>query len=164
MATITVEDGTGKTDSTSYVSVADFESFVSERGFTLTEENGDSSQVLVRAMDYLESLPFKGTRISRDQALQWPRYDVYIDGESVLSDEIPDELVKAQNIIAYQIDQGNDPQKIIERATKREKVDVLEIEYQDNAAEHDIITPIVDAVAKLLRAGASPLNFRVGRG
>lgn len=164
MATITVEDGTGKANATSYVSEADFNTYIGERGNSLGGENGDATQVLIKAMDYLETLNFRGSRSSRTQALLWPRYDVVLDGVELLSSDIPQELINAQCIIAYEIDQGNDPQSLIDRATKREKVDVVEIEYQDNASSAPQIRKVINALAKLIAPGSSPINFRVGRG
>lgn len=164
MAAITVEDGTGLENATSYVSVADFNTWLSERNFTLAGTLGDASQMLIRAMDYLETVKFRGTRSSREQALLWPRYDVVLDDWELDSSEIPQELINAQMVIAYEIDQGNNPQALIDRAVKREKVDVLEVEYQDNAASSPYIMTIINALAKLIRPGSSSLNFSIGRG
>jgi len=80
---LVVEDGTAKTDAESYVSVADADTYFSNRGnaawAALTTEQKE--QALRKATDYLVAvyrLRWKGRRVSQDQALDWPRYDAYI--------------------------------------------------------------------------------------
>jgi hypothetical protein len=52
----------------------------------------------------------------------------------------------------------------VERATKREKVDVIEVEYMDNAAAQTIVKTITAALRKLLvSGGSSTTTFAVTR-
>jgi hypothetical protein len=52
----------------------------------------------------------------------------------------------------------------VERATKREKVDVIEVEYMDNAAAQPIVKTINAAMRKILvNAGSSTTTFAVTR-
>lgn len=93
-----VEDGTKVTGANSYVSDADYVAYAAARGVTIGADATTRKQELIKAMDFLESYrdEFKGTKLTRDQALQWPRYEVWIDSYAIDSDTIPDELKNAQ--------------------------------------------------------------------
>lgn len=128
-----VEDGTGKTDADSYVSVADCTTYAAARGIALTGDTAAIEVNIIKAMDYIESQNFKGYKYTDEQALQWPRGSVSIDGYSVDVDEIPTALINALNEAAIVENQGSEILPTNERETKREKVDVIEVEYVDGA-------------------------------
>lgn len=157
---IVVEDGTIVAGANSYASEAELTAYATQRGVTLT---GTPEALLIRAMDYLETLEFIGTKKTSDQPLQWPRTSVYIDGYSFASDAIPQELKNAQMALAVSIDSGTDPMATLERATKREKADVLEVEYMDNASSVAIITSVNRLLRKLLAGGTGGGSYRVVR-
>jgi len=130
---LTVETGSGSSSSDSYISVADFESYNAARGYTLA---GNAEQLLLQAMLYVDNLSFKGWKLTKAQSLQWPRNGVYIDSYAINTDEIPQQLIDLQCEVALSIDAGSDPLANVDRAVKREKVDVIEVEYADNAAPY----------------------------
>ena len=158
MATIIVEDGTLVTNANSYVSEADLSTYASDRGVTIT---GTNAVLLIQAMDYIESLSYIGTRYTEDQALVWPRsgavkfvnytYDV---------DEIPQLLIDGLCETALAIDAGNNPIADTDRATKKEKVGPLEVEYMDNAASKVIVKKINTKLKPLLN-GLQGFQFPV---
>lgn len=153
--TIIVEDGTIVANSNSYASEAQLTSFALARGITLvlTEE-----QLLIQAMDYTESQKFQGGKATQDQSLQWPRTGVSIDGFAIGTREIPKELITAQLTTAIAIDQGNSPEAVLTAGIKKEKVDVIETEYQDNAISAPIDPKVSKAFSKLLAFGGSMFN------
>lgn len=130
MATITVEDGTGLNNSTSYVSESYLETYANDRNITLSY---DSDILLIKGMDVLESMNFTGDKASQSQALQYPRINVVIDGYLITSTTIPAPLMQGLCELCIGIDQGNDPNAPQTRETKREKVGDIEVEYMDNA-------------------------------
>lgn len=159
-ATIVVEDGTGKTDSNSYVSTADLDTYATDRGVTIT---GTKEDLLIQAMDYLEQQPFQGVKGTEEQALQWPRWGVIIDGYSVDTDEIPQLLIDALCENAIGIDGGNNPLADESRATKREKVGEIEVEYMDGARNKTYLAAAEAKLTKLLKTGSrgfSAVAFR----
>ena len=162
MATIVVEDGTGtNAAANSYVSEAELTTYAADRGITLTAA---TDVLLIKAMDYIESLSFIGTKFSEGQALQWPRSNVYIDGFYFVPTIIPPALQTGQIATALAIDSENSPLANVERATKREKVDVIEVEYMDSAAAQPIVKTINAAMRKLLvSGGSSTTTFAVTR-
>ena len=84
--------------------------YADERGVSISA--AESEDLLIKAMDYSESLNFKGVK---NQELQWPLADVEIDGYYVNDDTIPIELKEAEVQIALSI----------------------EIEYTDGSASKD---------------------------
>lgn len=144
---IIVEDGSIVAGANSYVSEAELTAYAAERGITLS---GTEEALLIKATDYLETLEYIGDKKTADQDLQWPRENVRIDGFQFPDDEIPKELKHAQMSLAASIDAGVDPMATIGRATKREKADVLEVEYMDNASSTAIITSVQRTLRKLL--------------
>lgn len=161
MATIVVEDGTGLTNSNSYISETDFEAYASDRGITLT---GDTNNLLIQAMDYIEAQPFKGYKNTEAQALQWPRGNVTIDGFYIDTTEIPQLLKDALCETAMGVDVGNNPLATEDRATKREKVGDIEVEYMDGARNSTYLKAAESKLSKLLKAGSNGFSMSAIRG
>lgn len=156
MVAIVVETGTGASNSNSYVSEADLTTYATDRGITIAGTNAD---LIIQAMDYLESKDFKGDKGTDAQALQWPRLNVVIDGYYVDSDAIPKLLIDAQCEIAISIDGGTNPLTTIDRETKSEKVGDIEVTYMDSAASQSYLTAAETKLAKLVKSKAGA--FRV---
>ena len=165
-ATITV--GTN-----SYVTEEELATYAEDRGITIS---GTPSVLLIKAMDYLESRVYKGYKTDSTQSLQFPRvlcnttysnvypnvyplnYYNYATCE-YSSTEVPDDIKKAQMVAAILIDGGNDLQPTITKAVKREKVDVLEVEYKDNSNESNSYTQLNN----LLRPFLNNIGLKVTR-
>ena len=125
----------------SYASTTELAAYVDDRGLTLIEVPG---VLLIKAMDWLEIQPFLGYKAVLTQALQFPRIttntgyldrwyseiDIWADGLTV-----PDDIKKAQIVAAVLIDGGASLVGPVERAIKREKVDVLETEYMPGTSD-----------------------------
>jgi hypothetical protein len=155
MATIVVEDGTGLANSNSYASEAQLATYAADRNVTVT---GTAAVLLITAMDYIEQQPFKGNKNTKEQALQWPRFSVWIDSYSIDSDEIPLLLLEAQMEAALAVDIGNNPSGTVDRATKREKLDTLEVEYMDGARDQEFNRALETKLRKLLRVGTGGIS------
>lgn len=149
-ASIVVEDGTGKADSQTYATEQELADYAANRGVSIT---GVESELLLRAMDYIEARPFKGNKNTAAQALVWPRNSVRVDGFRLDSAEIPQLLKDAQMEAALAVDAGNNPSGTVARATKREKLDTMEVEYMDSAAPVAINRALNMKLSKLLRPG-----------
>ena len=158
---IVVEDGTGLSNSNSYVTEAEVNTWASDRGITIS---GTVSQLIYKAMDYLETLEYIGDKQTEAQALQWPRDNVYIDDFYIEPTTIPQEIKDAEMSLCMSIDAGVDPMDTICRATKKEKVGEIEVEYMDNASSRDIISSVNRLLRKLLKDGSSGTAFKVSRG
>lgn len=160
--TIIVEDGSNIPNANSYVTVAELDAFAALRGYTLPTTEADKEVLLVKGTDYTESFRarFQGTKTFSDQSLQFPRTGVYIDGYPLNSQTIPQDLKNAQMQAAIETSlSGGDIQPNTGKNIKREKVDVIEVEYQDNnGALYAPTFPKVDTyIDPLLKAGGGLL-------
>lgn len=140
---IIIEDGSNVAGANSYATEAQLATYATDRGVTVS---GTASVLLIKAMDALENKNFVGSKANFNQALQWPRLGVQIDGYSIASDVIPTDLVSAQIELALAIDGGTDPLANQGRETRREKIGELEIEYSSASRA---ITYLAAAEAKL---------------
>ena len=143
----------------SYATEPQLTDYAAERGIALT---GEPSQLLVRALDYLESLDYKGSRTDSEQPLAWPRDGVFIDGVELADDSVPQGIVNAQIVAAVAIDGGLDPLRPAEREIKREKVDVIEVEYSSDSSA-DYSRALSAALRRFVSGGISGGGFRVNR-
>jgi hypothetical protein len=121
MATIVVGEN-------SYVTEAELTTYADDRGETIS---GDTSVLLIKAMDYIEMQSYKGLLYVDGQDLVFPRTFYNWDTED--AGEVPPKVKEAQLVSALLIDQGADLTPSFGRAVKREKVDVIEREFMDNA-------------------------------
>ena len=159
--TLVKETGTGSATSNSYATAAELDQYALDRNVTLTATYGDQTQLLFQAMDYIEFYEFIGIKNSDTQALQWPRAGAVVDGYEIDSDEIPVDLVEGQMALAIAIDQGFSPMANIDRTQKKVKVDVIEIEYSDNAAAAGYARTYTRTLSKLVAGGSGGNQFRV---
>lgn len=150
-----VEDGTGLTDANSYVEVDYADEYHSDRGNTAwTGTDAVKQSALVKATDYIEQAyagRWIGDALTDDQSLSWPR-----DAEGV-----PDKLAQAVCLLALEALAGTSLNPTQGRAVKREKVDVIEVEYMDGAKAGSTRPAIDGLIVGLI--GGSTLNARVVR-
>lgn len=157
---IVVEDGSIVTGANSYVTEAELTSYAAARGITI---EGDEEELLIKSMDYIESLSFIGIKNLQDQPLQWPRTDVVIDGYIVRSDTIPNELKKGQIETALSIDSGEDPLANVPRLKSSVTVGDLSVTYEKGGSATTVVRKISASLAKLVTSlGGS--SFVVNRG
>ena len=104
-----VEDGTGKSDATSYATVDQYKQYWLNRGTVITDTNETIQAYLNNSTEYLDiSYTYKGERTNDDQALDWPRYYVEKEKKGVYyeNDEIPCEIVEATCYLAAKVSEG----------------------------------------------------------
>jgi len=166
--TLIVEDGTRKPDAEAYCSVAFADAWHLSRGMTTwaTMSEAEKEAAIRRATHFMLQayrLRWHGWRATSTQALDWPRVDVPIaDGpaENGLYDDdvVPIEVQQANAELAFKAASGDlMPDVDKSSAVKREKVDVIEVEYRDNAPLTARYQSVEDLLAVLLktRNGAS---------
>ena len=107
-----------------YNTIEELTAYATARAITLTL---DEELILLKAMDYIETRSYWGNKTDPDQDLEFPRN---------LETEVPAKIKKAQLVAALLIDSGVDLFARIERGIKKRKIDVIETEYQINAAEY----------------------------
>ena len=133
--TLVIEDGSAKSDSNTYISLSDAETYMEARLHTSTWDDAtdpDKNAALVQATRMLDRYAnYLGWPTDADQALKWPRYGIYTDGNfyyeysglygtedtvfSIAADEIPQEIKDAQCELALYL-LGADPQAVPDTA------------------------------------------------
>jgi hypothetical protein len=154
-----IEDGSIVENANSYVTEAELILYASARDITV--DPADAEVLIVKAMDYIESLDFVGVKSTRDQGLQWPRFNVVIDDYLVSTDEIPQELKTSVFEVALSILNNEDPLANVERTKTEVKVGSLQVKYADGSTR-TIVKRISSALRKLLRSGSGS-SFEVKR-
>ena len=160
--TLIVEDGSVINGANSYVSLVDANQYLTDRGITTELTDG----LLLRGCDYINSFRdrykgYKQTAVTSN--MQWPRAFAVIDNYLVRSNVIPAVIPDAQIEAALEIALDRDPHETTStRVIKREKLDVLEVEYDTQAGRE-----VPDYDYRRVRALLSPVlkdnMFRVSR-
>jgi hypothetical protein len=154
---IVIENGSVVTGANSYATEDELIQFAEDQGYAWA--GGDYIPFLYRAMDWIESQQYQGEIVQADQPLMWPRKNVYYRGFKLGQDAIPELVKKAQLTLAMEINRGFDPLAVISQGVKREKVDVIEVEYQDGTSTFAIRS--VNAILRPLLAGGANSAMRV---
>ena len=157
---LVIEDGSGIAGANSYASVAEARAYATARGLSLPAADAEVEKALVLACDKLESYRYKGNKTSEDNALEWPRADVFIGAatEALADDAIPAKLLQAQCQLAYEASKGTD---LMPTGTGREviatKVDVIETKYaqRDSGSISTEFNKAEALLAPLLASGGS---------
>jgi len=149
----------------SYATLAEYQARAAAMGWTLSGADATDEANLRRAAVALDAtFRFIGFRTEKDGSRSWPRVvpsDYLVDGWSVPSSTIPQAIKDAQMEMAHLIQTGADPLATQEGAIKRERVDVIEVEYTGGKGR-----PRYDAVERLLAGylATSPGQTQVVRG
>lgn len=134
-----VEDGSIVSGANSYVSAADTTTYLTLRDIETAVSDGQ----LVRGADYVNAFRklFKGYKLTAtDSSMQWPRSYVEIDGFLLPDDKIPQCVKDAQIQVALEIALDRDPHITQpQRPIKKEKLDVLEVEYDTTASPYESV-------------------------
>lgn len=162
-----VETGAGLSNANSYASVSAADSYVADRGITgwtsLTQIVKEQS--LVKATDYLEATyrgAWKGNRVSETQSLSWPRYNVIVDGFNFPANVVPTLVINACIEMALRASLGETLLADQGQRVKREKIDVIEVEYQDYSDPTQRY-PLVNRMVMPYLISASESGFAVVR-
>ena len=136
--TLVVEDGTGKADAESLITLAAANARHTALGNAAwTGADAAKEAALRRATIYMEQAyrsAWKGARRTIEQALSWPRYGVSVDGFYLDSDAVPSDVANACADLALRA-LSADLNEDQTRAIKREKVGPLETEYSEFASQ-----------------------------
>lgn len=152
---ITVQTNDGLSTANSYVSVTDFDAYTMARGIAIT---GNPEQLLLSAMDVLESKQYKSEPLNDTQSTLFPRMGV----------AIPRAIKQAQLMLAVAADSQNLLSATTDQVTKREKVAEIEVEYfeaKDAVNGSPLLTLVNELLAPYLASTKQwAANVRVYRG
>jgi hypothetical protein len=162
-----VETGAGLSNANSYASVSAADSYVADRGIAgwTALSSTIKQQSLVNATDYLEATyrgAWKGNRVSETQSLSWPRYNVIVDGFNFPANVVPTQVINACIEMAIRASLGETLLADQGQRVKREKIDVIEVEYQDYSDPTQRY-PLVNRMVMPYLISASESGFAVVR-
>jgi hypothetical protein len=162
-----VSDGTNYETANSFCSLEYADAYHSLRNNSLwTGSDAEKQAALIKATDYIEQnygsrfigYPIQGSLLS------WPRFNVSLVNNTIFipANTIPDVLLKAVCELALSAIQGQlNPDIVQGPQVKRQKVDVLEIEYTDTPVSTTIRPSVTGYLRGLL--GSSGINVSVVR-
>ena len=166
-----VEDGTGKPDADSYVSLSDAKTLAAKYGWVLPEDDGEAEAALRNGAMYidLQEPNMCGTRVSAQQSLAYPRTGTSIHGFPVANNVIPSQVIQAQVAAAVEYGKGSDVRASTDgRITTMERVEgAVTVQYANNGntGATITITSAMDALKPILcMGGNNGFQFRVTRG
>ena len=159
-----VEDGTGKSTSESYVSVADASTYHAARGNTAwasLSTDAIREQCLRKATDFMRQAyrsRWQGYKVNEDQALDWPRYGVEVEGYAVDSDIVPTEVKNACAELALKASAAElNPD--LTQGVLSEQVGPIAVTY-DKSSPQRVRYPAIDALlSPYLKAGGGGINM-----
>lgn len=165
---IVLEDGTGKADSETYISVTDANTYHTNLGeASWTGSDTVKEQALRKATDYIEhryGLSWTGYRKTSTQALSWPREYVPVPGlrinEYLTDNTIPVELKRACASLAVRA-LTNDLIEDEERAIVSETVDVISTTYSEFSPQQTGYPEIDFMLRKFLKGSGGLEMVRV---
>ena len=147
-----VQTNDSVTGANSYASVIDLTTYADSRGITLKSA---PEQLLLLAMDVLESKQYKGEPFKSSQTTAFPRMGV----------GIPRAIKQAQVMLAVSLDNAPPVNEAPAAQVSREKVDVVEVQYFEAKDNQSALLKMVDELLKpYLAGGFSGFNIRVQRG
>ena len=158
-----VESGLGLADAESYISVADATTRQAALGQTnwATLSNAEMEQALRRATQYMLQAyrgRWQGTRINSTQALDWPRYDVMIDGYYQDSDEVPATIANACSDLALKAAAGDLNDDLTQVVTS-EQIGPIKTTYSEHSPQRKRFPSIDMALMPYLRGGGANVRL-----
>ena len=139
---IIIENGAGLPDAESYASVAAADARCASLGLTAWAALAEASKeiALRKAMIFMATYRTRwaGRRVYQHQALDWPRYNVVVDGFILPSSSLPLDVVNACIDLAVRAGSGEDLLPDLDtgsNAIKRDKVGPIDTEYFQNTTD-----------------------------
>lgn len=168
MATIIVETGAIVANANSYVTVAEADTYWSDRNDTVWSdlEPAAKQAALIIAAQYLEwNYEWKGSRISSNQNLVWPRYlpdGLDEDERYIANNVVPPRVKSAQIELAYvqavtgdlqpNVDSGGLPTEV--------KLGPLSVKYATQPQTYRTFAIVDSLLSELVSASQSGLTMK----
>lgn len=141
---LVVEDGSMPVGSNTYISLADANTYATDRGLWTSATTDDAKTVaLLRAADYLNTLQWKGIAVTWDRTMSWPREkvpqpggatDIYGNPVLLANNIVPKAIPQAQAELAALIVAGTNPLAPAERGGR-----VVSETHTTKAGDIDVI-------------------------
>jgi hypothetical protein len=152
------EDGSIVTGAESYCTVAFANTYLANRGYTAWDALDDTDQkepALRKATDYMLAMfkgRWQGEIVDEDQALDWPRYDVVVDGYEVDYTIVPTAVQRACAELAYRASTA-DLSPDLSQGVLSETVGQISVTYDKNSPQRTRYAAIDAMLSPYLKAG-----------
>lgn len=174
-----IEDGTIVADANSFITVAEWETYLALYGKVATGAEADKEVALIKAQRAISTrYNFDGALVEQAQPTCLPRnWSKPIKGFTIANNVVPQDFKDAQAELAFDIQEGADPFANATAGAKgpvtgeRSKAGPVETETQYgsggtpfNPRSMSNYTAVNDLLRPYLAAGANGLQVRAGRG
>lgn len=157
---LVVEDGSGKVDANTYVSLADADAYLTDNPHTtLWEDTTEDVKTwaLMSATRLMDTyMKWEGSRQTETQALEWPRSGGKnrCSGQSIPENYIPKNITNACIELAYDqlVSDKTRPTSTEQSQISKLKVDVLEISYDTPLANQETSVSSTAVISDSLKA------------
>ena len=137
-----IENGSIVAGADSYATAAELVTYAANYGLTIPGTEAEQEALLRRAYLQMNTLPWKGWAVNRDQTGAWPRYGVLSNGYELPSDAIPRQVKQCQMAMAGEIHADDiDPPELRKGAVIKDRVEGA-VERQYGAAKLSVSTPV----------------------
>jgi hypothetical protein len=164
-----VEDGTGKSNSESFISVADASTYFTARAVTAwaaLATDAIREAALRKATEYMTAEyrnRWQGQRTTATvQALCWPRVGVVIENVTIDSDEVPEIIKRATAELAIRAASG-DLSPDLTQGVLSEGVGPLAVTYDKSSPQATRFKQIDAMLAPFLKAGSNNISMGLVR-
>ncbi|MCK9234930.1 MAG: hypothetical protein M0P09_01285 [Acholeplasmataceae bacterium] len=158
---LVIEDGSIVAGANSYITLDEFRAFAEDRGVEPPTSEDELAPMIFEAADYINAYEprYKGERVNPlGQEMSWPRKRVKIFGADFPDDKIPPQLKVAQLQAALTVLQGTSLlPNITSFAVRREKVDVIEVEYATGGGQNNTATEEMTPKFPAIMSSLDPL-------
>jgi hypothetical protein len=155
---LVVEDGTGKADAESYISVAEYKAYADGRGYSYSGlTDPQIEQKLRQGAQYVDTIcRFKGVRLVSTQALEFPRSGL-IDWSGYEVTGVPKRVKDAQAELTYKA-QTESLYTDADRGgqIKSETVGPISVTYMDGAPATKLFTAAMNLLKPYFRSKLDP--------
>lgn len=156
----------GSTTQNSYVTIAEADDYIVDRGGCSDWETSNKQAALIKATDYIERNYSHrwntGEKANSTQRLSWPRNNAYYPDEygATYIAGVPREVKEAVYEMAIEVVQATNNNVLpkIERETKSEQVGSLKVVYMDRASATTTYPKVEGLLAPLVETGAVRLS------
>ncbi len=153
-----IETGAVVANANSFTTDAEFTARATLVGITLPTTLAERDALQIQAVTYITGKEPKmsGTRTNFEQELPYPRRGAVLHGTVLDSNKIPQQLKLAQLELALQAASGALFTTSASSGVKREKLDVMEVEYFEGSTGSEIVTGKADSyLAQLYETAAT---------
>ena len=137
-----VEDGSGLSDSNSYVTVSEADDYFLNHPYYADNWSGltNKESFLEAASAQLDALVvWKGFLVYGTQAMGWPRNGVIDDeGRIIPADVVPDRVKKAVFELAFHLSRGDPYAASSSEGIDRLKIDVIELQFSGSTTTRPV--------------------------